>query len=201
MSVDVLYHDDVIKWKHFPRYWPLERGFHRSSLNSPNKGQWRGALMFSLICTWINGLVNNREAGDLRRKRAHHDVTVIRTLASHINHSTVCANSVLKNDRKWNIFLCFVTYIHHVKVYTMVQCFYTVLNSIYIVGCGGAARNFKSTLTHWPLWNLNETDFSDWWLKHLLWNWPNMYVTGLHWWSVNFDSGNGLVPSGIKPLP
>ena len=41
------------------------------------KGQWRGALMFSLICSWINGWVNNHEAGDLRRHRAHYDVTVI----------------------------------------------------------------------------------------------------------------------------
>ena len=23
-------HDDVIKWKHFPRYWPIVRGIHRS---------------------------------------------------------------------------------------------------------------------------------------------------------------------------
>ena len=43
-------HDDVIKWKHFPRYWPFVRGIHRSPVNSPHKGQWRGALMFSLIC-------------------------------------------------------------------------------------------------------------------------------------------------------
>ena len=43
-------HDDVIKWKHFPRYWPLVRGIHRSPVNSPHKGQWRGALMFSLTC-------------------------------------------------------------------------------------------------------------------------------------------------------
>ena len=56
-------HDDVIKWKHFPRYWPFVRGIHRSPVNSPHKGQWRGALMFSLICTWINGWVNNRETG------------------------------------------------------------------------------------------------------------------------------------------
>ena len=46
--------------------------------NSPvNKGQWRGALMFSLICAWINGWVNNGEAGDLRRNRAYYDVTVM----------------------------------------------------------------------------------------------------------------------------
>ena len=40
------HHDDVIKWKHFPRYWPFVRGIHRSPVNSPHKGQWRGALMF-----------------------------------------------------------------------------------------------------------------------------------------------------------
>ena len=38
-------HDDVIKWKHFPRYWPFVRGIHRSPVNSSHKGQWRGALM------------------------------------------------------------------------------------------------------------------------------------------------------------
>ena len=70
------WHDDVIKWKHFPRYWPFVRGIHRSLVNSPYKGQWRGALIFSLICAWINGWVNNREAGDLRRHRAHYDVIV-----------------------------------------------------------------------------------------------------------------------------
>ena len=42
-------HDDVIKWKHFPRYWPFVRGIHRPPVNSPHKGQWCGALMFSLI--------------------------------------------------------------------------------------------------------------------------------------------------------
>ena len=71
------FHDDVIKWKHFPRYWPFVWGIHRSPVNSPHKGQWRGALMFSLICAWINSCVNNREAGDLKRHRTHHDVTVI----------------------------------------------------------------------------------------------------------------------------
>ena len=70
-------HDDVITWKHFPRYWPFVRGIHRSPVNSPHKGQWRGALVFSLICAWIDDWVNNREAGDLSRHRGHYDVTVI----------------------------------------------------------------------------------------------------------------------------
>ena len=66
-------HGDVIKWKHFPLYWPFVRGIHPSPINSRHKGQWRGALMFSLIFAWINGWVNNREAGDLRRHRTHYD--------------------------------------------------------------------------------------------------------------------------------
>ena len=70
-------HDDVIKWKHFPRNWSFVRGIHRSPVNSPHKGQWRGALMFYLICVWINDWVNNGEAGDLRRYRIHYDVTVM----------------------------------------------------------------------------------------------------------------------------
>ena len=69
--------DDVIKWKHFPRYWPFVWGIHRSPVNSLYKDQWRGALMFALICARINGWVNNREAGDLRRHRAHYDATVM----------------------------------------------------------------------------------------------------------------------------
>ena len=72
-----VWHDDVIKWKHFPRYWPFVWGIHRSPVNSPHKGQWRGALMFSLICAQINGWVNNREAGDLRRHQAHCDVIIM----------------------------------------------------------------------------------------------------------------------------
>ena len=70
-------HDDVIKWNYFPRNWSFVRGIHRSPMNSPQKGQWRGALMLYLICVWINGWINNREAGDLRRYRAHYDVTVM----------------------------------------------------------------------------------------------------------------------------
>ena len=70
-------HDDVIKRKHFPRYWPFVRWIHRPPVNSPHKGQWRGAFMFSMICAWINGWVYNGEDCDLRRHRAHYVVTVM----------------------------------------------------------------------------------------------------------------------------
>ena len=69
-----------MKWRNFPRYWSFVRGIHRSSVNSSHKGQWRGALVFSLICVWINGWVNNREAGDLIRHRGHYDVIVMTLL-------------------------------------------------------------------------------------------------------------------------
>ena len=58
-------HDDVIKWKHFPRYWSVVQG------------QWRGALIFSLFRSWTKDWINARDAGDLIRHRAHYDVTVM----------------------------------------------------------------------------------------------------------------------------
>ena len=70
-------HEDVIQWKHFPRYRPFVRGIHRSPVNSPHKGHLRGALMFSLIYARINCWINNGKVGDLRRNRAHYDVTVM----------------------------------------------------------------------------------------------------------------------------
>ena len=70
-------HDDVIKWKHLPRYWPFVRDNHRSPMDSPHKGQWCGALMFSLIYALTNGWVNSHDTGDLRRHRARYDVIVM----------------------------------------------------------------------------------------------------------------------------
>ena len=57
--------------------WPFMRGIHWSPVNSPHRGQWRRPLMFSLICAWTNGWVNNRYTGDLRRHRDHYDVIAI----------------------------------------------------------------------------------------------------------------------------
>ena len=112
-------HDDVIKWKHFPRYWLFVRGIHRSPVNSPHKGQWRGALMFSLICTRINGWVNNREAGDLARHYAYYDVIV------------------------------------------MVGYMPTTIRP------GLAGIQIYAT---------------EWWLRYLLWNFPQMIHTRPYWW-------------------
>ena len=105
-AVTLLSHDDVIKCKHIPRYWHFVRGIHRSPVNSPHKSRWRGALMFSVMYAWINGLANNRKAGDLRHHRAHYDVTVM-----HAKNALCMAHSVLKAavavviSTMWTIYL------------------------------------------------------------------------------------------------
>ena len=71
-------HDDVIKWKHFPCYWPFVRGIHRWPVDSPHKGQWRWALMFSLMCACTNDWANTPDTCVLRRHVALCDVTVMR---------------------------------------------------------------------------------------------------------------------------
>ena len=108
-------HDDVIKWKQFPRYWPFVRGIHRSPTNSPHKGQWRGALMSSLICAWTNGSVNHRDPGDLRRLRAHYDVTV----TSLYNYPIVKGIQSVSVDspHKWPLMMIF--------------CFCVILNKLH----------------------------------------------------------------------
>ena len=59
----------AIKWKHFLCYWRFVKGIHRWPVDSPQKDQWRRALMFSLICAWTNRSGSNRYAGDFRRYR------------------------------------------------------------------------------------------------------------------------------------
>ena len=83
-------HDDVIKWKHFPRNWPFVRGIHRSRWIPHTKASDAELLfsLFSLTCSWINGWVNNCEAGDLRRHRGHYDVNVTKLM---------CRSPVLSN--------------------------------------------------------------------------------------------------------
>ena len=103
-NISIPVHDDVIKWKHFPRNWPFVREIHRSPVNCPHKGQWRGALMFSLIYAWINDWVNNREAGDLRRQHGHYDVIVMWISTRMMSCSTwrrfCCPVDVQRSGRK-----------------------------------------------------------------------------------------------------
>ena len=131
-------HDDVIKWKRFPRYWPFVRGIHRSPVNSSHKGQWRGALMFSLICAWINGWVNNHKAGDLRRYRAHYDVTVM--MRRDDAYVTVCTYQIISSQQSivhpwrqtWGHLLWFysLNYIDSVSIFNLYSMVYNMIEIV-----------------------------------------------------------------------
>ena len=83
------------RWRHqmetFSALLAICAGIHRSPVNSPYKGQWRGAFMFCLISTRMNGWVNNRESGNLRLHHAHYDVTVM-TRGSQLVFSNIVCN-------------------------------------------------------------------------------------------------------------
>ena len=132
-------------WRHqmetyFPRYWPVERGIHRSPVNSPHKGQWHGPLMFSLICTWINAWVNKRDAGNLRRHRAHYNVIVMIRCwkrvryAEYLNHTNVVLLLVLTRhvDLYWEVLslrLIVQFLLHNEYVDNTLQSMYPKLNT------------------------------------------------------------------------
>ena len=81
----------------------------------PHKGQWRGALMFSLTCVWISGWVNDREAADLRRHRGHYDVNVI---CSRISWSL--SGNYSKLISTWTVAM--VDYTYFGIAYAMTDC-------------------------------------------------------------------------------
>ena len=87
-------------------------------MNSPHKGQWCGTLMFSLICVWINGWVNNREAGDLRRYRTHCDVTAMFRYRAELLHrykkDTICHVNIAQ---LWDLSSCVLEKTTVLKIY------------------------------------------------------------------------------------
>ena len=78
----------------FSTFLTLCAGNSPTPVNTAHKGQWRGTLLLSLICAWINDWVNNREAGDLRRHRAHYDVIVIILVISTTPCSAIDENFI-----------------------------------------------------------------------------------------------------------
>ena len=88
------HHDDVIKWKHFPRYWPFVWRNSLVTVEFPSQKQVTGRFDFSLICAWIKGWVNNREAGDLSSS----------SLWRHSNDTKYkkSQNSILLTACQWN---------------------------------------------------------------------------------------------------
>ena len=93
--IDV-YHDDVIKWKHFPRYWPFVRGIHRSPVNSQHKGQRRFDVFFYLR-------LNKRSS---KQSWGWWFETLSSPLWRHSNnyhnHSTSSRTVIMRHPFKWN---------------------------------------------------------------------------------------------------
>ena len=91
---NMAYHTGLTWWRHqmvtFSALLAICAGNSPVPVNFPHKGQWRGALMFALICVWINGWVNNREAGDLRRYRVHYDVIVMQNITGITDRKSYC---------------------------------------------------------------------------------------------------------------
>ena len=157
-------HDGVIKWKRFPRYWTFVRGIHRSPVNSPHKGQWRGALMFSLMCARTNGWANNRDAGDLRRHCSHYEVTVMKHFRIHHLNNTILPNLQCHrrfsnfNNRKsvgptltdvWKIQANTLQWRHNGRDgVSNHQPHYCLLNRLFKAQI---KENIKAP-RHWPLW-------------------------------------------------
>ena len=90
---NVIWYDCVFTWiKYFDLTWldhqmdtfsvllALCDGNPWSPVDSPHKCQWHGALMFSLICTWVNSRANNRGASDLRCHCVHYNITVMSSI-------------------------------------------------------------------------------------------------------------------------
>ena len=142
-------HDDVIKWKHFPRYWPFVRGIHRSPVNSPYKGQWRGALMFTLICAQINGWVNNGEAGDLRRNRGHYDVIVMNK--ENIKGVTallaVCGGFHSQSEKFFHVMIAL--YLCIKQRCSCIRCMQCRFRNVPVLSCNFYNKTFKLHLCAW----------------------------------------------------
>ena len=168
-------------------------GIHRSPRNSPHEGQWRGALMFSLFCAWINISVNNREAGDLRPHRAHYDVIVMQEIKpcpvhSHPNQKQAIITKnphQLTHTAPWVVSDINLSFPYAWWRYQMET--YSALRAI----CGGnspvtgefparrpVTRSFDVFFDLRPIKRLNEQSRC-WWFEtpsHLLWRHYNGHV-------------------------
>ena len=130
-------------------------------VNSPHKGQWRGALIFSLICAWINDWVNNRETDEFRRHRGHYDVNAMDITALYSlwevilqqNTLTLMRGIVLPNRRIYIHFLRFV-YIVTTQLVEKAflvknneQLFYKVNTMAAIIGLGMMKRKRREVVS------------------------------------------------------
>ena len=97
--------DNVTKWKHFPRYWPFVWEIHQWAVDSPLKGQWSGALVFSFIYASTNSWANNQDTDNLRHHYAHYDITGMKNSSQNSNFSKLISSITLSSvsHSLWNV--------------------------------------------------------------------------------------------------
>ena len=134
-------------------------GIHRSPVNSPHKGQWRGALMFSLICAWMNGWVINGETGDLRRNRANFDVIVMIEQAQNcVPYRSDCELEKPGNDLRGQCFTSGITAKNH-SVHAK------------LVHTSSLGRVHRCSRTTWKVLTMAVTNLL--WLYYIYYMWCN----------------------------
>ena len=136
--------NDIIQWRHFLHYWPFVRGIYQSPVNSPHKGQWHGALKFSLICTWINGWVNNHEADDLRCHLAHYAVIVM-AAANYVMWKDHGRTDLFQNEEKQQ------SANRELSYFDVLYLYIDIHNSLAPVKCGTQAMVFKLIINNCSL--------------------------------------------------
>ena len=145
-----LYHDDVMKWKHFPRYWPFVRGIHRSAWIPLTKASDAELCCFFNL-PWIYCWVNNSEAGDLRRNRDHHGGTFM-CMAPCLMRDITHRNLHLKMCVDYNCtrYTIFTIKLLHVQLKSIPGAWYIVLcqhqhiwNHIYAHNISPCSRHCK----------------------------------------------------------
>ena len=104
-------------------------------VNSPHKGQWCGALMYSLICVWMHDWVNNRETGDLRRYRAHYDVILMSKQFLTLVWSLVCDINYVNNEMKGQSEIAYLPKFANMMLIVMVIVITEILYIILIFDC------------------------------------------------------------------
>ena len=124
-----------------------------------------------LIWVWINGWVNNREAGDLRRYRAHCDVIVM-----------------MKRRRLTSVWISSLKIRRSCTTVNLYNGIHTHGKTVFVLEC--------LPVDDWKLTKTMKTNFS---VIHIHWV-DNASDMATAMW-VNIGSSNDLLPDGTKPLP
>ena len=184
-------------------------------IGDPHKCQWRGALMFSLICVWISDWANYREAGDLRRYRAHYDVIAMFHVHQHITkpHQNAMLKSVYfygnSSGEIDRVVACHTLWKHNLirrlrgfgMYHELVSPVFQVLKrqpaiTIMLRLMGYMQNRWHGTLKHGTLKQslklicgiatpYSDTDLGQYWLRQRLFGWQHQAIT---WTNADLSS-------------